>query len=174
MQHDVIQLFLTIRRLSTVPMVLYHLSQFQLHPGSRMSIIHLHYITSHQQPQITLTSSTCTTPVWLQWLWSFCNRICTSLVKGENPVSVQYIQHSMRQLLLFCIEKKKKDVFPRQQRPRENTIYIIEQEIFGVACSYWLSVSSKMISCCNCNECYHRECVGLNKKPKVLRCKNCK
>ena len=54
----------------------------------------------------------------------FAIAFATSLVKGENPVSVQYIQHSMRQLLLFCIEKKKKDVFPRQAAKTKREHYL--------------------------------------------------
>ena len=64
-----------------------------------------------QQPQITLTLELVQCQHGSSDCGLFAIAFATSLVKGENPVSVQYTQHSMRQHFL---EKKKMDVFPRQ------------------------------------------------------------
>ena len=101
----------------------------------------------------------------------FAIAFATSILKGEDPSSVKYLQSSMRQHLVSCLEKQCMTVFPRQQGRRRKLNPISVQEIIPVYCLCRLPKSGRMAECTICGENYHRKCVGIIKKP--FCCSHC-
>lgn len=87
----------------------------------------------------------------------FALAFAMSLCAGDNPSQVQYVQHSMRDHLLACIEKRAITAFPQRVRRRRK---LVRNRIsFKIYCYCRGPQYGEMIACSACDEWFHRECV---------------
>ena len=91
----------------------------------------------------------------------FTLAFATSLCAGENPAEVHYIQHSLRDHLLSCLQSRVMTNFPTRNRRRRARIR--GKESYEVYCICKLPECGQMICCNSCMEWFHDDCVKVPK-----------
>lgn len=108
---------------------------------------------------------------------AFALAFAMSLCAGDNPAELYYVQHSMRDHLLACIEKEEITPFP--VRERRKLCRVRERTSFKIYCSCRQPQYGDMISCSVCREWYHKECEkapneAWTKNSLLWKCSYCK
>ena len=87
----------------------------------------------------------------------FALAFATSLCFGDDPATLNYIQHDLRRHVFECLENRNITPFPTRQRKR--TARIRGHASIKVHCTCRQPEYGRMISCDSCLMWFHKDCV---------------
>ena len=108
----------------------------------------------------------------------FALAFAASLCAGEDPTTISYVQHALREHLLHCLQAQEIQSFPRRSRLRKKAKPLSCTTV-KVYCVCRLPESGTMVMCDVCQEWYHTDCVPdvsdsiLSNRNTQWFCNNC-